>query len=269
MKRGDGGRCGRRQRRFAVQRGRDFLERERLSQGAGTVRRGSRGKPESRGIAFHARTGVPRISASFPEAAKEFEAYTKIAPNGPNAKDSGDQNRNAEGVHQVRPAPAVDATIASNLQSVRSRIDAAARRAGRDPSDIRLIAVSKTFGADHVARRMGRRAARFRREQGAGSPAEDRRNGRHGDKVASHRPSAVEQGAARRRALSPAFTRSTRSISCESWTPAADGTGRGPLELLVQVDLAGEETKFGAAADEARRIVDAAHDGSRPCGLPA
>ena len=44
----------------------------------------------------------------------------------------------------------MDAAIASNLQSVRSRIDAAARRAGRDPSQVRLIAVSKTFDADHV-----------------------------------------------------------------------------------------------------------------------
>ena len=40
--------------------------------------------------------------------------------------------------------------VRSNLQSVRSRIDAAARRAGRDPSDIRLVAVSKTFSADYV-----------------------------------------------------------------------------------------------------------------------
>ena len=44
----------------------------------------------------------------------------------------------------------MDANITSNLQSVRSRIDAAARRAGRDPSDVRLIAVSKMFSAHHV-----------------------------------------------------------------------------------------------------------------------
>ena len=44
----------------------------------------------------------------------------------------------------------MDATIASNLESVRSRIDAAARRARRDPSDVRLIAVSKTFSAVQV-----------------------------------------------------------------------------------------------------------------------
>ncbi len=40
--------------------------------------------------------------------------------------------------------------IAENLQIVRARMDAAARRANRDPGDVALIAVSKTFGADHV-----------------------------------------------------------------------------------------------------------------------
>lgn len=52
------GRCGRRRRRFALQRGSDFLERERLRESTGAVRRGPGGKPESRGIAFHARAGV-------------------------------------------------------------------------------------------------------------------------------------------------------------------------------------------------------------------
>ena len=40
--------------------------------------------------------------------------------------------------------------IADNLARVRSRIDAAARRAGRNPAEITLVAVSKTFDADHV-----------------------------------------------------------------------------------------------------------------------
>ena len=44
----------------------------------------------------------------------------------------------------------MDAPIVRNLQSVRSRLDAAARRAGRDPTTVRLIAVSKTFSADAV-----------------------------------------------------------------------------------------------------------------------
>ena len=41
-------------------------------------------------------------------------------------------------------------TIPENLARVRSRIAAAARRAGRNPDEVTLVAVSKTFGADHV-----------------------------------------------------------------------------------------------------------------------
>ncbi|QQS10729.1 MAG: YggS family pyridoxal phosphate-dependent enzyme [Rhodospirillales bacterium] len=45
--------------------------------------------------------------------------------------------------------PAFDA--AANLAEVRARIDAAARAAGRDPSEVTLVAVSKTNPAERVA----------------------------------------------------------------------------------------------------------------------
>ena len=35
--------------------------------------------------------------------------------------------------------------IAANLAAVRGRLEQAARTAGRNPSDIRLVAISKTF----------------------------------------------------------------------------------------------------------------------------
>src|SRR3984957_5175075 len=41
-------------------------------------------------------------------------------------------------------------SIANNLAEVRERIDAAARRAGRRPEDIALMAVSKTFPATRI-----------------------------------------------------------------------------------------------------------------------
>lgn len=40
--------------------------------------------------------------------------------------------------------------ISANLRSVRERIDAAARRAGRDPSEVRLLPVSKTVPAERL-----------------------------------------------------------------------------------------------------------------------
>lgn len=43
------------------------------------------------------------------------------------------------------------ATIADNLQAVHARIARAARAAGRDPGGIALVAVSKTFPAEHIA----------------------------------------------------------------------------------------------------------------------
>ena len=53
-------------------------------------------------------------------------------------------------------------TIGANLQAVRERIAQAARACGRNPGDVRLIAVTKTFGADVVA------AARARGQQAFG-----------------------------------------------------------------------------------------------------
>ena len=41
-------------------------------------------------------------------------------------------------------------TIAENLETVRSRIDAAAGRAGRSPGDVELVAISKTHPAESV-----------------------------------------------------------------------------------------------------------------------
>ncbi|MCZ2837370.1 YggS family pyridoxal phosphate-dependent enzyme [Modestobacter sp. VKM Ac-2985] len=41
-------------------------------------------------------------------------------------------------------------SLAENLRAVRARIDDAARAAGRDPAEVRLLAVSKTWSADAV-----------------------------------------------------------------------------------------------------------------------
>ena len=42
-------------------------------------------------------------------------------------------------------------SIAENLAAVEDRIVAAADRAGRDPADVRLVAVTKTFGPGDVS----------------------------------------------------------------------------------------------------------------------
>lgn len=153
------------------------------------------------------------------------------------------------------PDPGVP-SIAENLQAVRARIDAAARRAGRDPGGIRLIAVSKTFGADAVRAAW----AAGQREFGENKVQEALQ------KIAEtadidirwHLIGHLQSNKARKAAASFACIHSVDSVDLlERLDAAAAEQGAAP-DVLVQVDLAGEATKFGAPADDARRTVEAA-----------
>jgi pyridoxal phosphate enzyme (YggS family) len=149
----------------------------------------------------------------------------------------------------------VDAPIASNLQSVRARIDAAAHRAGRDPSDIRLIAVSKTFSADHVrtAWSAGQRDFGENKVQ----EALQKIGGTADMEIRWHLIGHLQSNKAKKAAGAFACIHSVDSVDLlRKLDAAAVDLGATP-EVLVQVDLAREETKFGAAADDARRIMEA------------
>jgi pyridoxal phosphate enzyme (YggS family) len=150
----------------------------------------------------------------------------------------------------------VDATIASNLRSVRSRIDAAARRAGRDPSDVRLVAVSKTFSADHVraARDAGQRDFGENKVQEALQKIEQTAD----REIRWHLIGHLQSNKAKKAAGKFACIHSVDSVDLLRKVDAAAGEQGASPEVLVQVDLAGEATKFGAGVDVARDIMDAA-----------
>jgi hypothetical protein len=150
----------------------------------------------------------------------------------------------------------VDAAIASNLQSVRSRIDAAARRAGRDPSDVRLVAVSKTFSADHVraARAAGQMDFGENKVQEALQKIEDTAD----RGIRWHLIGHLQSNKAKKAAAPFACIHSVDSVDLLRKVDAAAADQGAAPDVLVQVDLAGEATKFGAGLDEARRIMDAA-----------
>jgi PLP dependent protein len=150
----------------------------------------------------------------------------------------------------------LDATIAANLQSVRSRIDAAARRAGRDPSDVQLVAVSKTFGVDHVRAAW----AAGQRDFGENKVQEAlQKIGETADmEIRWHLIGHLQSNKAKKAAAPFACIHSVDSVDLlQKLDAAARDQGASP-EVLVQIDLAGEATKFGAGAGEARRILDAA-----------
>lgn len=142
--------------------------------------------------------------------------------------------------------------MATGLSRVLERIDAAARRAGRDPSEVRLVGVSKYAGEE---------ATRSAYDQGLRDFAENR----------------AAELAERYRALPPDIrwhfvgrlqtnkVRVVRPIThllhsldrptlCEAWVK---GPGAPPA-ALVQVNVSGEPQKAGVAPEETARLVEQA-----------
>jgi len=149
----------------------------------------------------------------------------------------------------------VDVALVRNLSSVRSRLDAAARRAGRDPTTVRLIAVSKTFSADAVRAA----AAAGQVDFGENKVQEGlQKIGETADiQIRWHLIGHLQSNKAKKAATAFHCIHSIDSVELLKKVDAAAADAGAAPEILVQVDLAGEATKFGAAAADARRIVDA------------
>ncbi|MEO5895947.1 MAG: YggS family pyridoxal phosphate-dependent enzyme [Vicinamibacterales bacterium] len=150
----------------------------------------------------------------------------------------------------------LDAVIADNLRAVRTRIDEAARRVSRDPGGVTLIAVSKTFPADHV-----RAAARAGQVDFGENKVQEalQKIGETADiSLRWHLIGHLQSNKAKKAAGLFACIHSIDSVDLLQRVDAAASDEGSSPDVLVQVDLAGEETKFGAPADAARRIVDAA-----------
>ena len=148
-------------------------------------------------------------------------------------------------------------SVAVRLAEVHARIDAAGRGAGRDLSSVRLVAVSKTFPIDAVreAYAAGQRDFGENRVQEALdkiSASEDLPDARW------HLLGHLQSNKARKAAPAFAMIQSVDSVDLlQKLDAAAAESGRAP-ELLVQVDLAGEDTKYGTPPTEVPRILDAA-----------
>ncbi len=147
-------------------------------------------------------------------------------------------------------------SIADRLTEVRARIAGAARSAGRDPASVRLVAVSKTFPVEdiHAAVRAGQLDFGENRVQEALQ------------KIAAstdfpirwHLLGHLQTNKARKAGPAFAMIQSVDSVELvQKLDAAATEAGRAP-ELLIQVDLAGEATKFGVPPAEVPRLFDAA-----------
>ncbi len=151
----------------------------------------------------------------------------------------------------------LDATIAARLAEVRERIAAAATRAGRDAAAVRLVAVSKTYGAEHVRAAVAAGQLDFgenKVQEGLQKLTE-----LTDTTLRWHLIGHLQSNKAKKAGESFDWIHAVDSVDLlQKIDAAAAAAGRRP-RVLIQVDLAGEATKHGADPAEVPAIVAAAN----------
>ena len=146
--------------------------------------------------------------------------------------------------------------IASNIAIVRERIAAAARAAGRAPDEVRLLAVSKTFSADHVRAAY----ATGQRDFGENKVQEglQKRDETAELEIRWHLIGHLQSNKVKKAAPVFAAIHAIDSVDLLRRVDQAAGEQGAAPEIYIQVDLAGEATKFGAPETDVPGIARAA-----------
>jgi hypothetical protein len=136
-----------------------------------------------------------------------------------------------------------------NLASVRERIAAACRRAGRDPSEVRLLPVSKTV--DEARLRLAWQAGC--RELGENKVQEARRKAQAINDLSDLRWSVIGHLQTNKAKYVAQFASEFQTLDSLRVAAALDRRlaheGRS-LDVLVQVNTSNEPSKYGLAPDE-------------------
>jgi len=160
------------------------------------------------------------------------------------------------------PDPTVDAPgIAANLARIKARVAEACRRAGRDPAEVALVAVSKTHPAGAVLAAAGAGQTRFgenRVQEAAGKfPALRERH----PELRLHVIGGLQTNKARDAVrVADVIESLDRPRLAAALAEAIAKEGRTP-ELLVQVNTGAEPQKSGVARDEAAALLRACREG--------
>ena len=143
--------------------------------------------------------------------------------------------------------------IADNLQSVRTRVQAACRACGRDPAEVALLAVSKTFGPEAV-----------RSAHAAGQTA----FGENYIQEAVDKMAALADLPLVWHCIGPIQSNKTRQVAGHfDWAHTVDRlkiaqrlseqrpAHRAPLQVCLQVNIDGGPTKSGVAPSNALALA--------------
>ncbi len=147
-------------------------------------------------------------------------------------------------------------SIADRLTEVRSRIAGAARSAGRDPSSVLLVAVSKTFPVQDVLEAF--RAGQLDFGENRVQEALQKIGASADFPIRWHLLGHLQTNKARKAGPAFAMIQSVDSVELLHKLDAAAAEADRTPELLIQVDLAGEATKYGVVPSEVPRLLEAA-----------
>jgi hypothetical protein len=145
--------------------------------------------------------------------------------------------------------------ISGRLQNLVERIARAARAAGRDPAGVRLLAVSKTWPADSVreAAEAGQRAFGENYVQEGVAKVE----ALAGLGLEWHFIGPLQSNKTRLVANSFAWVHSVDRLKIAERLSGQRDVHLPPLEVCIQVNVSGEESKSGAAPDEVPELARA------------
>jgi len=146
--------------------------------------------------------------------------------------------------------------LRARLADVRARIARAAGRAGRDPASIRLVAVSKTFPAGYV--RAAADAGQIDFGENKVQEALAKMDETADLPLQWHLVGHLQSNKARKAGARFDVVHSIDDAALIARLDEAAAAAGRRVEVLVQVDLAGETTKYGAGQNELLSIFTAA-----------
>jgi pyridoxal phosphate enzyme (YggS family) len=149
----------------------------------------------------------------------------------------------------------VSGSIADNLRSIREKTAEAASRSGRQPSEIKLIAVSKTHPPDIIRQAIDLGSTIFGENKVQEAEGKIAELGREG--IEWHLIGHLQANKARKAVQLFDVIHSLDSIElAERLERICIEEGRESLKVLIQADLAGEKSKSGIAEDDLPGLIE-------------
>ena len=145
--------------------------------------------------------------------------------------------------------------IASNLQAVRQRIDAACRAAGRNPENVRLLAVSKTWPASAVQLAVEAGQPAFGENYVQESLAKIRQLSNCS--IEWHFIGPLQSNKTRQVAENFAWVHGIDRLKIAERLAAQRPENLPPLQVCVEVNVSGEQSKSGCNPEEVVALCQA------------